>query len=44
MGVNAVVFYMMEEGMQFEQQPLQLDGARELGRKIAAALTIAGPA
>jgi multimeric flavodoxin WrbA len=82
MGVNAVVFYMMEEGMQFvgalklqgnvpcvrcgfgeqckmsgikmlygetatldsvgiqqfEQQPLPVEGAQELGRKIAEAL------
>ncbi len=83
MGVNAVVFYMMEEGMQFvgalklqgnvpcvrcgfgdqckmsgvkmlyghlatvdsvgikqfEQQPISIQGAQELGRKIADALS-----
>lgn len=83
MGVNAIAFYMMEEGMrfmgalklqgnvpcvrcgfgdecamtgikmlhgpeatvdsvgisQFEKQPVSLEGARELGRKIAEALT-----
>ena len=86
MGVNAVMFYMMEEGMQFvgalkltgvipcvrcgfgdeckmsgikmlhgpaatidsvgiksfEQQPLCIDGAKELGQKLAAALQANG--
>jgi len=84
MGVNAIQFYMMEEGMEFvgalklqgnvpcircgfgdecklsgirmlygpmatvdsvgikrfEQLPLQVEGARELGRKLAAMLSV----